>query len=228
MDRQALKEYTKKLRRQRREAEKAYRQRLEAVDPPAKALRHQSDVIVQAWRFVHGTPPKARKRRQTMPETTPHDHDGPYTSYMRELIQRARQDDQTAMPELKTLLDDTPELWQQIGDLAHHVENAWIKLLAPTDLFSQDCVRREAERQRDELLGDDPTPIQRHLVERIIACWLQVQHAEMEMVNSRQATDRQRNFFHKRLESAQKQHLAAMKELVKICQEAKPISCRHQ
>ena len=110
-----------------------------------------------------------------MTKPTPHDHDGRYTLYMRELIERARQGDVTAMPELRTLLDDTPELWQQIGDLAQHVGSAWINLLAGNDLFSQECVQREAERRRNELLGKDPSPIERHgchrpsIVDRLFA-----------------------------------------------------------
>ena len=151
----------------------------------------------------------------------------PYTEQLRDLIDRAQKSDETALPELRKLLDDTPELWQQIGDLAQHVEAAWVKLLAPTDLFTQDCLRREAERRRIELLGDEPSPIQRHLVERVVACWLQVQYAEIVLAKSQDVSDSRLGLLHKRLGSAQKQHLAAVRELLKVqteCKATKPTS----
>jgi len=136
---------------------------------------------------------------------------------LRELISQAQNGDETALPELRELLDETPELWEQIGDLAKHVETAWIKLLAGGDLLTQECLQREAERRRTELLGDDPTQIERHLIETIVASWLQLKHAELQMGrNSQQATDKQLIYFHRRLESAQKQHRAAINQLVKV------------
>jgi len=140
---------------------------------------------------------------------------------LRELIERARQGDKTAMPRLRELLDDTPVLWKQIGDMAKHVETAWIKLLSGGDLFTQECLNREADRRRADLLGDDPTPIERHLVERVVATWLQVQHAEIQMGNSEGAREQRLNFLHKRLEVAGKQHAAAINQLVKIRNETK-------
>ncbi len=146
-----------------------------------------------------------------------HDMDSPYTPELRDLVERAQRGDQTAMPELCQLLDRSPALWKQIGDLAKHVETAWIKLLAANDLLTQECLQREAERRRVELLGDDPTAIERHLIETIVASWLQLKHAEIQMGrNSQQVTDKQLIYFHRRLDSAHKQHRAAINQLVKV------------
>jgi hypothetical protein len=106
--------------------------------------------------------------------------------------------------------------WMQVGDVTKHVEIAWVKLLAGGNLLTQECLHREAERRRAELLGDDPIPIERHLIETIVASWLQVQHAELQMARSQSATETQLTFFHRRLESAQKHHRAAIDQLVKI------------
>ena len=166
-----------------------------------------------------------------MARQTAHDMDSPYTPQVRDLIGRAQHGDETALPELRELLDRTPGLWQQVGDIAKHVETAWVKLLAGNDLLTQECLHREAERRRTELLGDDPTPIERHLVETIVASWLQVKHAEMQMGNSRNATDKQLTFRHRRLDSAQKQHRAAINQLVKIrevTKKQKPIRSTHK
>ena len=209
----AIKDLLQRQRRQLREAEKAHRDLLKDADQLASALRRVSDLIVRAYRLVHGTQPRARRR--TVVKQTSYDTDSPYTSELRVLIERAQHGDQTAMPELRKQLDSTADLWQQVGDLAKHVETAWIKLLAGNDVFAQECLRREAERRRTKLLGDDPTAIERHLIETIVASWLQLKYAEIQM-GSRDATDKQLTYRHRRLESAQKQHRAAINQLVKV------------
>lgn len=210
----AFKELVEFHKRQLKEAQQAHRERLKAADQLASSLGRVSGLIARAFQLVNGSPPRIRRR--TVAKQTSHDTDSPYTLELRDLIERAQQGDETALPELRELLDKTPELWRQVGDVAKHVEAAWVKLLAGNDLLTQECLQREAKRRRAELLGEDPTPIERHLIETIVASWLQVKHAEMLMGNSTGATDTQLTFFHKRLESAQKQHRMAIDQLVKI------------
>ena len=210
----AVKDLIQRQRKQLREAQQVHRDQLKSADQLAAALRRESQLIARAYQLVNGSPP--RTRRRTVAKQTAHDTDNPYTPQLRDLIDRAQHGDETALPDLRELLNKTPELWQQVGDIAKHVETAWVKLLAGNDLLTQECLHREAERRRTELLGDDPTPIERHLIETIVASWMQVKHAEMQMGKSHGATDTQLTFFHKRLESAQKQHRAAIDQLVKI------------
>ncbi len=210
----AVKDLIQRQRKELREARKAHRALLKDADQLSNSLRRVSDLTVRAYQLVHDTQPRAR--RQTVTKQASHDNDSPYTPELHDLVERAQRGDQTAMPELRQLLDKSPELWQQVGDLAKHVETAWIKLLASNDLLTQECLHREAERRRVELLGDDPTAIERHLIESIVASWLQLKHAEMQMGNSRDATDQQLTFRHRRLDSAQKHHRAAINQLVKV------------
>jgi hypothetical protein len=197
-----------------KEARKSHRDRLKAADQLASELCRESDLIVRAYCFAYGQQQPARRRTVLKEANT--EMDNPYTNELRELVERAGYGDETALPELRKLLDQTPELWKQVGDVAKHVETAWVKLLAGGNLLTQECLHREAERRRTALLGDNPTAIERHLIEAIIASWLQLQHAEIQMSNSMGVTDSQLNFFHRRLESAQKQHRTAIDQLVKI------------
>ena len=209
-----------KYRRERlREVHKAHRDRLKAADRLAASLRRVSTLIVRAYRLANGEPSTSRSR--TVTKQPSHDMDSPYTPILRDLIDRARQGDETALPALRTLLDESPGLWKQVGDLAKHVESAWMKLLAGNDLFTLECIQRGAEERRQDWLGDDPTPIERHMVERIVASWLHVQHAGILAATSRDVSECQRNVRQKRLESAQKYHLAAVKQLYTIRREAK-------
>lgn len=212
MPRRGSKSLIKCQRERRKEARKAHRDRLKAADQLASELLIQSEVIVYAYQLINGSQPSARRRNVFKDTET----DNPCTTELRDLVERAGYGDESAIIDLRALLNAIPDLWKQVGDLAKHVETVWIKLLSGNDLLTQQCLHREAERRRAELLGDNATPIERHLIETIIASWLQLQHAEILMANSMGVTDSQLNFFHRRLESAQKQHRAAIDQLVKI------------
>lgn len=138
---------------------------------------------------------------------------GLYTEELQQLVLRAKSGDAAALPELMKALDDLPELCEKVGNVAAHVEATWLKLLAGSDLFTGECLRRQLKRRRRELLGDNPTPIQRQLVERVLACWLRAQYVELELA---QATAKNRSALQRTLDAAERQHLAAIKQLVKL------------
>ncbi len=212
MPRISTKSLLKRQREQLNEARNARRERLKAADQLASELHFQSDVIVRAYHLINGIKPSAR-RRKVFNNVEP---ENPCTTELCDLVERAGYGDEAAVIDLRALLHTMPEVWKQVGDLAKHVETVWIKLLSGNNRLTQECLHREAERRRVELLGDHPMPIERHLIETIVASWLQLKHAEMEMANSLGATDKQVSFFHRRLESAQKQHRTAIDQLVKI------------
>jgi hypothetical protein len=214
MPRKIGKDLIDRQRSHLKEVREAASERLKKADLLADAMRQQAGLIVRAYCLA--TVSQSRTRNLKMLKEADMHTESPYMGPLRELIERAQSGDQSAMPELRELLDDTPELWQQVGDAAKHVEVAWVKLLSGNDLLTQECLYREAERRRTELLGDNSTPIERHLVETIVASWLQLQHAEIQMADSREAPERRLNFLHRRLESAQKHHRAAINQLVKI------------
>ena len=45
--------------------------------------------------------------------------------------------------------------------------------------MSREIIAREVEGLRSQLLGPQPTPLDKLLVDRICICWLAVQHAEL-------------------------------------------------
>ena len=50
------------------------------------------------------------------------------TDHLAELVQRAQQGDASVVPQLRELLEQRPELWQRLGDVAGHVEEALLTL----------------------------------------------------------------------------------------------------
>jgi len=113
-------------------------------------------------------------------------------------------------------LDENPDIWQSVGDLAKHAEATWIRLIAKDDLLIHESIQRELDRRRQELAGEDPTPLEKQLVDRIVACWLALQHAEMMAASTAEHTLPQREHYLKRLDAAERRHMAAVSQLSKV------------
>ena len=72
---------------------------------------------------------------------------------------------------------------------------------------------------RGELSGDDPSPLERLLVERVVATWFQLQYFEAlhaQSLGKNSMSLALSDHFQKRIDRAQKRHLSAMKTLAQI------------
>ncbi len=144
------------------------------------------------------------------------------TDRLRELVQRAQQGDASVLPELRRVLDANPALWQSWGDLARQAEAAWVRLLAGKDLALGECVQRKLEELRAELGGPEPSPLERLLVERVAACWLQTMYSDAVYAQSKEATPAVLRELMKRQESSQRRYLDAIKKLALVRKLLKP------
>jgi len=143
----------------------------------------------------------------------PHDVDR-----LAELVQRAQQGDLTALPLLREALEGDPSLWQEYGDLAAQAQEAWLQLLAGTDYLLAESVRLKLDALRQELGAAGASPLEKLLVERIVACWLQTHYADALYAQAKgpQSTASVRQELMKRQESSQRRYLAAIKQLALV------------
>ena len=143
----------------------------------------------------------------------PHDVDR-----LAELVQRAQQGDVTALPLLREALEADPSLWQAYGDLAAQAQEAWLQLLAGTDYLLAESVRLKLAALRQELGAEGASPLEKLLVERIVACWLQTHYADALYAQAKgpQSTASVRQELMKRQESSQRRYLAAIKQLALV------------
>jgi hypothetical protein len=132
------------------------------------------------------------------------------------LVAAANQGDAAALANLRQALDEHPEVWQEAGDLAGHVEKIWLRLAAGGNALVEESLRREAARLREELLGTSTAAMERLLVDQIIACWLQLKQAEMAAGSDQLTSLMQRRFFDQRLERAQRRYFSALKLLAQV------------
>ena len=142
-------------------------------------------------------------------ETVPYDT-------LEEAIRHAQQGDVTALPTIRTLLDQSPELWENARSLATQVERTWIHALSGRDLVSQELIERDVHALRTALQGPAPSPLERLVIDRICSCWLAVQHAELRSAARLKHSIVLSNAEEKRLDSLQKRFLGAVKSLAQI------------
>lgn len=151
-----------------------------------------------------------------MTKQAPNNHPETPTEELQQLVKRARKGDRTVLPELRKALDENPQIWQAVGDVAKHAEATWIKLISKDDLLVHESIQRELDRRRQDLAGEDPTPLEKQLVDRIVVCWLALTHAEMMAASTAEHTLPQREHYLKRLDAAERRHTAAVQQLTKV------------
>ncbi len=135
---------------------------------------------------------------------------------IRSVIARAKTGDATAVPELRAILDRNPSLVRHFGDLSRQAEGAWIALASGSNLYLKETAVRAAEVQRAELTRPGAQPVEKLLVERVVACGIQLNYFSATEANALDAGDtpKQLQFHAKRLAQAQRMHLAALSALV--------------
>ncbi len=132
------------------------------------------------------------------------------------LVHRARQGDETVLPQLRDMLDTRPQLWQHYGNVAAHAREAWVRLIAGEDLALRESTARKAEDLSRELAGPAPTVVERLLAERAVLCWLQLHHADSLAAQAFTKSTKVADFWARRQASAHRRHLTSLGALVTL------------
>jgi hypothetical protein len=109
------------------------------------------------------------------------------------------------------------------GNLARAAEDSLLKAAAGENLLLEEAVKRKMELLRTELAGPSPTPIERLLVERIVACWLQVQDADTRYAQAKGLTWQGGIYYQQRMDRAHRRYLSAIKSLAVVRKLAIPV-----
>ncbi len=68
--------------------------------------------------------------------------------------------------------------------MARHAQDTWLKLIAGDDHLVKESIRKSLTEMRNELEEPGASRLEKLLIERIVACWLQVQFAEINVATS--------------------------------------------
>jgi hypothetical protein len=136
---------------------------------------------------------------------------------------RAHEGDKTVLPALREVLDEMPELARKFVDPADQAEQIMVQNYGGDDLLIKEAMPRTLKLMRKELAGDNPSPLERLLVERVVATWFQLQYFEgLYAQNIRSLTIPQAEFHQKRIDRAQRRHLSAVRILAQVRKLLKP------
>jgi hypothetical protein len=149
-------------------------------------------------------------------EPLPRPTEPPAAAELRALVQAAQAGDPSALPRIREILDQRPEVWHHVGDLATLAERAWIAVLAADHAVAVEFLKRTITEMKTDLTGDNATRVERLLVDQVIACWMEVSYLETVAADPGRSSLDQADIRLKRLESAQRRYLSALKALTSV------------
>jgi hypothetical protein len=98
---------------------------------------------------------------------------------LKKLLQRARNGDEKTLPAVREIFRDPAAVERLGGNLAWQAEYSLVRAALGEDLVAREALTRKLELLRAELNGPASTPLERLLVDRVVACWLQLHHADI-------------------------------------------------
>ena len=132
------------------------------------------------------------------------------------LIDRAQDSDKEALSVLRKVLDEEPRV-ARIVDLARNVERSIIEKMSGNDVFTQEALPRNLKEMRKEIAGENPSPLERLLSERIAVCWLELQYFQAVYTqNMGKLTITQSDYHQRRIDKAHRRYLSSIKALAQI------------
>ncbi len=143
---------------------------------------------------------------------------------LREIIKRAESGDIEALPALRNSLECVPELAQCLGgNAAEAAEGALIQAMTGENLTLREAMMHHLAMMRAELAGPNSTSLEKLLVDRIVACWLQVQSADIAAIQTKNGEPQLLEFQERRRTRAHRRLLSAIKTLATVRKLALPV-----
>ena len=151
-------------------------------------------------------------------------HDSPQTSdEIMQLLQQAEAGDESVVEQVRELLMICPELTDYLGgDLEKLTEQLLSTAVAGDNLAFREAIKHKMGALKLDLAGPVPTPLESLLVNRIVACWLQVQTADIAPAKSESTPISLAKFHLKRQDSANRRYIAAIRTLATVRKMALP------
>jgi len=94
-------------------------------------------------------------------------------------LKKANEGDEKALTWLRRFLADNPQVWRELGDLARSCERAWLELITNGDSLATESIKLQLQQLKKELMGEDPSPVERLLADTCLVTWLETRHLEV-------------------------------------------------
>jgi len=132
-----------------------------------------------------------------------------------QVLERAERGDKSVLGQLGRILDKSPGLWREYGDLALQAEAALGLRICGSNVLLGECIRRRLAELKAEL-GAASSAAERLLVEQVTSTWLQSHYYNSLMAQERVASPARLKVLQGLQDGAQRRHLAALKALAAV------------
>ena len=137
------------------------------------------------------------------------------------MTQLAAAGDERASTALIEACQTVPRLWEILSTLSSLAVRSWIDLLAaerPGTEIVRRAIEKEIERKRNEAAGENATPLERLLAERVALCWVAATNADAEYTRKLKEgmSFREGEYLARRCEQTNRQLLKAIESLARV------------
>ena len=155
--------------------------------------------------------------------TLPMEKISPDVDRVHALISRSAKGDDKALTELTTLIDQAPEIWRSIGDVAQLAQQAQIQQACGKDLLARRAYQRTLDQMRTELGQPGDGALENLLIEAILTTWLQLGYANaMASQNAGSLSIQWADYYQRRIDKAHRRFLSAIRTLATVRKLAQP------
>jgi hypothetical protein len=95
------------------------------------------------------------------------------------LTNKAQKGNRKALVEASQMLTEH-RLWHVVGDMGRYAQDAWLDAAAGSNPLARKALEEQLRELRNELRGGGDSPLERVLIDRLVACWLQANYADWQ------------------------------------------------
>jgi hypothetical protein len=144
------------------------------------------------------------------------------SEYNDTIIRLAQEGNEETVPQLRKWLAYPDFVNRAGGNLGAEVQKVLTKKIAGNNVLIREALVRKAELRYNEIAGPNPSPIERLLVERVVACWMYLNYVEFIFAKSQGLSIAHSLYRQKVLDRVHGRYLSAIKALADVRRLALP------